>query len=115
MKRTLDFIIAYSDEHGIAPSMSEMMINAGVRSKSNIHAQVKALEARGYISRIPNVNRAITVLRRPEPSSNQYRETIRALFPMAEEWARHCATDSGPRPHHAKALRRAQALIGDKK
>lgn len=58
--RFIQSYIAYHD--GVAPTFTEMMQHMAVTSKSGIHRILKALEERGYISRIPHRQRAIEVL-----------------------------------------------------
>ena len=52
---------------GVAPSFEEMKADLGFRSKSQVHRLVRALEARGFVRRLPNRSRAIEVLRMPAP------------------------------------------------
>lgn len=60
-RELLMFIRSHIGEHGIAPSYDEMMAAIGLASKSGVHRLVKALEERGYISRLPDRARAITL------------------------------------------------------
>jgi repressor LexA len=63
MRDLLDFITTSTAENrGVSPSYAEMMAATGLKSKSNIHRLLKALEERQYIRRIPNRARAIEVL-----------------------------------------------------
>ena len=62
----LDYLIAYIDENGTAPSFEEMAGALDLASKSGVHRLIEALEERGWIRRLPNRARAIDVLRRPE-------------------------------------------------
>ncbi len=55
----LDFIIAYSSQHGIPPTFQDIADNVGPKSKSCIHRIVTALEERGHIERLPGRARAI--------------------------------------------------------
>lgn len=59
----LRFIAGYIETHeGIAPSYGEMVKGTGGASKNAIHVQLRALEERGYIRRIPSLARAIELL-----------------------------------------------------
>lgn len=57
----LTFIRRYIGQHGIAPSFDEMKAELGLASKSGIHRMISGLEERGYISRMPDRARAITL------------------------------------------------------
>ncbi len=59
------FIIAYTTEHGHAPSYDEMRAALGLASKSGVHRLVHALEERGAISVRQHRARAIEVLAVP--------------------------------------------------
>lgn len=61
MRELLDFIVNSTATSGIPPSFDEMKDAVGLKSKSNIHRLLQALEERGYIKRIPNRARAIEV------------------------------------------------------
>lgn len=61
-KEFLEYISAYIEAEGFAPSYEEMMRAAGLRSKSGIHSMVKALEERGFIRRLPHRARAIELV-----------------------------------------------------
>lgn len=64
-KLLLDYLIAYIDENGTAPSFDEMAGALDLASKSGIHRLIEALEERGWIRRIQHRARAIEILRRP--------------------------------------------------
>ena len=57
----LRFIIGYLEIHGYSPSMDEMA-GALDRFKTTVFYQLKCLEERGQIRRLPNRARAIEVL-----------------------------------------------------
>lgn len=59
----LRFIEAYGDEHSYAPTLAEMAEALGLRSKSDVHRILGALEERGCVRRLPNRARAIELLR----------------------------------------------------
>lgn len=61
----LMFLLAYTEDHGHAPSYDEMKAALGLRSKSGVHRLVRALEERGAIKRIPDRARAIEVIAVP--------------------------------------------------
>lgn len=63
--RCLTFIDDTIAETGVAPSFEDMMARLGMKSKSEVHRLVTALEERGYIRRIAGRARAIQVLRLP--------------------------------------------------
>jgi len=59
----LSYIEAFLEDHGRPPSFEQMMEAMGLKSKSNIHRLIGALEERGYIKRLPNKARALEVLK----------------------------------------------------
>jgi len=52
-------------ETGISPTYREMMDRLGVTSIGNMHENIRAIEERGFIRRMPGRSRAIEVLRLP--------------------------------------------------
>jgi repressor LexA len=65
-RRILDVIRAFTAEHGYPPSVREIGERVGLSSSSTIHAHLKALEARGLISRDPTKPRALRSASTPE-------------------------------------------------
>jgi repressor LexA len=65
-RRILDVIRAFTAEHGYPPSVREIGERVGLSSSSTIHAHLKALEARGLISRDPTKPRALRSAATPE-------------------------------------------------
>ena len=61
-----DFIKEYVTENGVAPSFSEMQDYLGLKSKSNVHRLVSALEQQHLLHRTPKLARSIA----PEGLSN---------------------------------------------
>ncbi len=63
-RECLDHIKSYHKENrGVSPSYDELCDMMGIKAKSGVYKIVCALEARGFIKRIPGASRAITVLR----------------------------------------------------
>lgn len=58
----LVFIRSYVGKNGIVPSYDEMMEALDLASKSGVHRLITALEERGFIRRMPNRARAITLV-----------------------------------------------------
>ena len=54
---------------GVSPSYEEMKDSLNLKSKSGIHRLISALEARGFIRRLPHKARALEVIRLPETAS----------------------------------------------
>ncbi|HBQ22292.1 MAG TPA: repressor LexA [Alphaproteobacteria bacterium] len=65
----LTYIEAFLAEQGRPPSFEQMMAAMGLKSKSNIHRLIGALEERGYIKRLPNKARALEVLKSSIPQN----------------------------------------------
>jgi repressor LexA len=62
----LRFISKFTEKRGYCPSYMEMQKGIGLRSKSGIHRMILGLEARRYIRRLPDMARAIEILRQPQ-------------------------------------------------
>lgn len=62
-KRALDFIGAYKEKRGYAPSLEEIKKHLGLSSVSTAHYHVKTLEGLGYLKKEENQPRAIDVYR----------------------------------------------------
>lgn len=62
----LMFLAKELDANGVCPSYTEMMAALNIKSKSEIHRLVTALEQREFIYRIPHLARAIEVIRLPD-------------------------------------------------
>ena len=58
----IEEIIRYQGEHGYAPTVRELGASVGLASPSTVFPHLKALERKGYITRIPAFPRTITVL-----------------------------------------------------
>ena len=54
-----DFIKEYVSENGVAPTFSEMQDYLGLKSKSNVHRLVNALEQQHMLHRTPKMARSI--------------------------------------------------------
>jgi SOS-response transcriptional repressor LexA len=63
-RRVLLFIQREADATGMAPAYSDICAHLGLRSKSTVSRIVDQLVARGWLARIPNSARALTVLQR---------------------------------------------------
>ena len=59
---TLDFVIAYMDEHGVAPSRTEIARALGVKT-STVDSHLSALSRKSWIELKPNQARYIRLLR----------------------------------------------------
>ncbi|SCW55910.1 LexA DNA binding domain-containing protein [Sphingobium faniae] len=59
MHRTLTFIQEYYAQHGIAPTMREIMVALGGKSTGPVHNRIHRLIDRGHLVRLPGRDRAI--------------------------------------------------------
>lgn len=57
--RTLDFIRQYIARQGLAPTLAEIALGMGIRSKGSVHKQVQALAEAGALRLIPGRKRGI--------------------------------------------------------
>ncbi|WP_412506197.1 LexA family protein [Roseovarius sp. SYSU LYC5161] len=60
------FLASYTRAHGYSPSFEEIAEAMGLASKSNVHRLLQALEQRGFIRRMPGLQRAIEIIRTPD-------------------------------------------------
>src|SRR6266545_3637311 len=65
-KKVLDFITAYSDRHGYAPSQQEIAVGCGFESLGTVQHYLKLLEREGHLSRRWNGRRSINLSRPAE-------------------------------------------------
>jgi repressor LexA len=66
LRKTLDAIITYQKQNGgVSPALTDISAALGLRGKTQACEMVQALEASGYIRRLPNRARAIEVLKQP--------------------------------------------------
>jgi len=57
--KTLDFIRQYIAREGFAPTLTEIAVGLGLRSKGAVHRQVQALAEAGHIELLPGRKRGI--------------------------------------------------------
>ena len=57
------FINERLNQSGVSPSFDEMREALDLKSKSGVHRLISALEERGFIRRLPNRARALTIQR----------------------------------------------------
>ncbi|MBW3661819.1 MAG: transcriptional repressor LexA [Actinobacteria bacterium] len=77
-RQILGVVAKHLDEYGYPPSVREIGDAVGLSSPSSVHAQLSALEIRGYLRRDPTKPRALELERdldtdlelRPDPSRN---------------------------------------------
>jgi SOS-response transcriptional repressor LexA len=69
-RETLDFICAYKTAHGQIPTFRQIMTGLGVKSISSVSQRLKALEAKGYISRTSALARGIKILFKPDDAAD---------------------------------------------
>ncbi len=51
-REVLEFILAWNDQYGIAPSFREIGDHLGIRSTNGVSDHVRALERKGYLERV---------------------------------------------------------------
>lgn len=61
-RECLEFIQTFISAHQYSPSYTDMMEGLRLHSKSGIHRLVTALEARGFIRRIPGHSRSVAIV-----------------------------------------------------
>jgi len=86
----LTLLIRHVEQHGVAPSFDELCDAAGLKSKSGIHRLMSGLEERGYIARLHNRARAVSILRhidgsdytenRPNPNTATTQDSAKAIY-----------------------------------
>ena len=61
-RKVFDAIASYIGEHdGMAPTVREIMSMTGIKGSGGVAANLDALEQRGWIKRLPNRRRSITI------------------------------------------------------
>ncbi|MGI6180998.1 MAG: transcriptional repressor LexA [Agathobaculum sp.] len=64
-QRILDYISAFSLEHGYPPSVREICAEMDLRSPSTVHAHLKKLQEAGYLEPTDHKSRALTPVSGP--------------------------------------------------
>ncbi len=64
-QKTLQFIRNYIAQHGYAPKFKEIGTAIGVQSHGTIHRYVQSLEDKGYINRVKNNSRGMSLVDLP--------------------------------------------------
>lgn len=59
----LKVIKDYKEQHGYSPTVRELGGMLGLKSTSSVHAHMKALRDKGYISWIDSIPRTISILK----------------------------------------------------
>ncbi len=78
-RQILDVIHAHLDEHGYPPSVREIGAAVGLTSPSSVHAQLHALEEKGYLKRDPTKPRALEMQRDRETGLDVVAEQTRNI------------------------------------
>jgi repressor LexA len=60
-KELLDYLSAYIEQHGYAPTLEEIGRNFALGSLATVHKHLQNLERKGHIRRLPNRSRALEV------------------------------------------------------
>lgn len=76
-QQTFDLIVACMTQTGVPPTVDEIRVALGVRSKTTAWKPLLELEEHGYIRRLSKRARAVEILKRPE-HDNQLRTIVRA-------------------------------------
>jgi len=63
-KELLDYLSAYIEQHGYAPTLEEIGRNFALGSLATVHKHLQNLERKGHIRRLPNRSRALEVMPR---------------------------------------------------
>lgn len=66
-RAVLEFIVRYQDEHGMAPSIREIMARFGLGSTNAADVHLRALVRKGYLRRRDRAARSLVVVQQPQP------------------------------------------------
>jgi SOS-response transcriptional repressor LexA len=96
----LVFLVGYIEQNTISPTYKEICDHIGLRSKSNACRLVNSLVDRGYITKLPNQARSISlVTEKQAPSLRSFHNLLRVMsgidhyevpeaFKDGEDWKR---------------------------
>lgn len=73
-REVLDFILAWHDQHGIAPSFREIGEHLGIKSTNGVSDHVRALQRKGYLERVGEAGAARS-LRVPAQTRGELEES----------------------------------------
>jgi len=68
-KQVLDFVQAYIDRHGYAPTLHEIGRHLRLSSVATVHKHLRRLEEKGAIKRLTHQSRALAVVPSPETAA----------------------------------------------
>ncbi len=77
-QRVLDYLRIYTATSVGMPTVREICYDLEIRSTSSVHGIIKQLEKRGYIERLPHMNRAIALV--PQVDLKAENERLRAAL-----------------------------------
>lgn len=89
-------ILSHVSTHGYPPSVREIGQAVGLHSSSSVAHQLQVLQARGYLTRTPGVNRGLTVVGYTGPSQDAVSELRVAALRHAIECYAGPADDTVP-------------------
>lgn len=81
-KKVLDFLKSHGDD--VAPSVQEMSIACGMKSKSQVHEVLKSLKHKGRIDWLPYTRRSIRVLDKKTPAIEIQKRSISECIAVLE-------------------------------
>lgn len=111
--RLFSFVDSYIEQHGFAPSYSDVGRAIGC-NKTTVHRIVMALVERGYLKTTPGRYYSLEVVRRPQGLAAPLPGSARladATDDQLDALRRHLATEISKRTM-AKAFARADAIMG---
>lgn len=71
-QKILDFVTLQVNSKGYPPSVREICKAVGLKSTSSVHAHLKTLEKKGYITKDPTIPRSLRVVEEDNVSSVEY-------------------------------------------
>ncbi len=82
-KEVLDFLVAFENKNGYAPSFEEIGKGMKLTSLATVHKHITTLERKGFIRRGYNQSRSIEIIQLPKPVREQVLERMVQELPLA--------------------------------
>jgi repressor LexA len=73
-KEVLDYLVAFENRNGYAPSFEEIAKGVKLTSLATVHKHISTLEKKGFIRRGYNQSRSIEIVQLPKPVKEQVLE-----------------------------------------
>lgn len=87
-------IEALTDELKVTPTVREIAVSMGLKSKSSVHRLIQRLELKGRLARIPHRKRGLVLLADGPPAAGVAKEPERRSVPTIQDTVSNASAES---------------------